>query len=113
MVQFCNKLLPIFVSILSKQTARYTVSGPSLRALRPFSCFGKQFQLQSEQPAHSVLAGKLDRFGGVTVRDFPPDISEDAFSILLKGKLLNPRRYWRNSSKDTHRLLMVINAILQ
>ncbi|XP_016379486.1 nucleoside diphosphate-linked moiety X motif 6-like [Sinocyclocheilus rhinocerous] len=31
------------------------------------------------------LAGDVDRFGGVTVRDFPPDISEDEFSELLRG----------------------------
>uniref|UniRef100_A0A8C1RGF9 Nucleoside diphosphate-linked moiety X motif 6 n=1 Tax=Cyprinus carpio TaxID=7962 RepID=A0A8C1RGF9_CYPCA len=30
-----------------------------------------------------LLSGDVDRFGGVTVRDFPPDISEDEFSELL------------------------------
>ncbi|XP_076148273.1 nucleoside diphosphate-linked moiety X motif 6 [Alosa pseudoharengus] len=93
MVQLCNKLLPTFACILSKQ--KYALSGLSSRALRPFSCFGKQFQLHNEQPASSVLPGKVDRFGGVTVRDFPPDISEAAFSSLLNDSLAS----WRGEGK--------------
>ncbi|KAL2077688.1 hypothetical protein ACEWY4_027192 [Coilia grayii] len=51
------------------------------------------FQLQSKHPAScSELVGKVDRFGGVTVRDFPPDISEDSFNIVLKASLASWRR---------------------
>ncbi|XP_063046340.1 nucleoside diphosphate-linked moiety X motif 6 [Engraulis encrasicolus] len=95
MVRLCSHLVPAFARIISKQNVKYVSCGLSQRALRPFSCFGKQFQLQKGHPASSVLAGKVDRFGGVTVRDFPPDISEHSFNTILKDSLAS----WRQEGK--------------
>ncbi|XP_043087223.1 nucleoside diphosphate-linked moiety X motif 6 [Puntigrus tetrazona] len=53
-------------------------------------CSGRQERLRGPP-----LAGEVDRFGGVTVRDFPPDISEDAFTELLRGSL----RLWRSDGR--------------
>jgi len=38
-----------------------------------------------ERVCRPLLSGTVDRFGGVTVREFPPDISEDEFAELLSG----------------------------
>ncbi|KAI2656676.1 Nucleoside diphosphate-linked moiety X motif 6 [Labeo rohita] len=40
-----------------------------------------------ERLCRPLLSGDVDRFGGVTVRDFPPDISEDEFTELLRVSL--------------------------
>lgn len=72
---------------------------------RASSVFGK-FRLVSagsarfcsgceERLCPPLLAGDVDRFGGVTVRDFPPDISEEEFSDLLKVSL----HQWRSEGR--------------
>ncbi|XP_077087028.1 nucleoside diphosphate-linked moiety X motif 6 [Siphateles boraxobius] len=48
-----------------------------------------------ERVCRPLLSGTVDRFGGVTVRDFPPDISEDEFADLLSVSL----RQWRSERR--------------
>ncbi|XP_077387903.1 nucleoside diphosphate-linked moiety X motif 6 [Festucalex cinctus] len=65
---------------------------------RAFACRAAFNQLQREQGA-SALAGKVDRFGGVTVDladvGLPEDISESAFGDLLTDSLAR----WKSEGK--------------
>ncbi|KAG7461990.1 hypothetical protein MATL_G00197090 [Megalops atlanticus] len=87
------KLFPILRTVFAKpkpgclRAARLTQ-----RTDRFFSRFSQNCQLHNERGASSnTLTGKVDRFGGVTVhlneREFPPDISDGAFSVLLRDSL--------------------------
>lgn len=67
----CLKLLP-------SQGAR---SSASLRALRRFSAGADQ----EPRAVRTALAGETDRFGGVTVRHLPPQLSQTSFSSALRG----------------------------
>ncbi|XP_076844431.1 nucleoside diphosphate-linked moiety X motif 6 [Brachyhypopomus gauderio] len=44
---------------------------------------------------HAPLPGEPDRFGGVTVRDFPAEISDSAFSSVLRDSL----SHWRGTGR--------------
>ncbi|XP_048045200.1 nucleoside diphosphate-linked moiety X motif 6 isoform X1 [Megalobrama amblycephala] len=81
---FCrvSSVLCRFSSVFSK---RRFVSAGSVR-------FSSGFQ---ERLCRPLLSGTVDRFGGVTVRDFPPDISEDEFEELLRVSL----HQWRSERR--------------
>ncbi|KAJ8269374.1 hypothetical protein COCON_G00119810 [Conger conger] len=97
-VQNCRMPL-ILRKVITKQ------SGGCVRAVwitkmtdRYLSCLGTNYQIHREKgnvTGKNVMTGNVDKFGGITVhlneRDFPPDISESAFSIQLRDSL----SHWR------------------
>ncbi|XP_055033269.2 nucleoside diphosphate-linked moiety X motif 6 [Misgurnus anguillicaudatus] len=75
---FCRRLVSAFVKrrFISVNSVRF-VSG----------C--------EERRRVTLLSGDVDRFGGVTVRDFPPKISEDEFKDLLWESLC----HWQSEGR--------------
>lgn len=64
----------------------------ALRVSKFISVGAVRFSSGCEQRLRgSLLSGDVDRFGGVTVRDFPPQINEDEFKDLLRGKCVTSR----------------------
>ncbi|XP_041653108.1 nucleoside diphosphate-linked moiety X motif 6 [Cheilinus undulatus] len=87
------KLLPILTGRLSSSVSRH-----SRAAVRAMSCSAARPQLHRVEGT-GALAGKVDRFGGVTVNlaeiGLPADISESSFSRLLQDSLLQ----WKAEGK--------------
>ncbi|KAA0709833.1 Nucleoside diphosphate-linked moiety X motif 6 [Triplophysa tibetana] len=77
----------------------------ALRVTKFISVGSVRFSSGCEQRLHgSLLSGDVDRFGGVTVRDFPPQVNEDEFKDLLRepigcgscvSRVQLPSRPWR------------------
>ncbi|XP_026185932.1 nucleoside diphosphate-linked moiety X motif 6 isoform X2 [Mastacembelus armatus] len=89
-----------FVSKLSQVTGRFCskASCPTRTTVRALTCTATRAQLHKVEGT-SALAGKVDRFGGVTVNladaGLPADISEGAFSRLLQDCLVQ----WKAEGK--------------
>ncbi|XP_056625136.1 nucleoside diphosphate-linked moiety X motif 6 [Triplophysa dalaica] len=68
----------------------------ALRVSKFISVGALRFSSGCEQRLRgSLLSGDVDRFGGVTVRDFPPQINEDEFKDLLRESL----GQWRSEGR--------------
>ncbi|KAA0709835.1 Nucleoside diphosphate-linked moiety X motif 6 [Triplophysa tibetana] len=68
----------------------------ALRVTKFISVGSVRFSSGCEQRLHgSLLSGDVDRFGGVTVRDFPPQVNEDEFKDLLRESL----GQWRSEGR--------------
>ncbi|KAM9849635.1 nucleoside diphosphate-linked moiety X motif 6 [Aulostomus maculatus] len=90
---FAYKLSPVAVRRFCRSPF-----GPASCAVRVFSCTAGRSQLH-QVTGTGALTGKVDRFGGVTVNladvGLPGDISESAFSGLLKDSVA----HWRSEGK--------------
>ncbi|XP_022615591.1 nucleoside diphosphate-linked moiety X motif 6 [Seriola dumerili] len=91
---FVYKLIPLVRGRLRGRT-----SCPARIPVRAFSCTASRSQLHSVEGTGGPLAGKVDRFGGVTVNladiGLPADISECLFSTLLQESLVQ----WKAEGK--------------
>ncbi|KAM7389047.1 hypothetical protein PAMP_023045 [Pampus punctatissimus] len=90
---FVYKLLPPVTGRFCRKPAC-----PAQSAVRAFSCAAGRSQLRQVKGS-GALTGTVDRFGGVTVNlvdtGLPADISEGAFSGLLKDSLVQ----WKAEGK--------------
>ncbi|XP_030252528.1 nucleoside diphosphate-linked moiety X motif 6 [Sparus aurata] len=90
---FVVKLLPLVSRRFCSRA-----SCPARSAVRAFSMHTTRFQLHRVEGT-SVLTGRVDRFGGVTVNlaevGLPADISESSFSTMLQDSLLQ----WKADGK--------------
>ncbi|XP_030621240.1 LOW QUALITY PROTEIN: nucleoside diphosphate-linked moiety X motif 6 [Chanos chanos] len=88
MATLSSRLFPSFRNSFIKQKLNSPVAILSRNPLRFFTCSARRWQFPSEDRSSSrTLTGTVDRFGGVTVRDFPLDISDEGFSNLLGDSL--------------------------
>ncbi|XP_072549663.1 nucleoside diphosphate-linked moiety X motif 6 isoform X1 [Salminus brasiliensis] len=88
MAVFSSALLRPFLNLLPAKGAR---SSASLRWLRRFSA-GPDAE---PRPVRALLRGETDRFGGVTVRHLPAQVSEATFSCMLRDSLSQ----WRSDGR--------------
>ncbi|TRY81395.1 hypothetical protein DNTS_000641 [Danionella cerebrum] len=81
---------------LSRLTSVLRGFSPALRKIWRNSAGSVRFCSGSQEPLHRpLLSGTVDRFGGVTVRDVPPKISEEEFTELLRTSL----SVWRSEGR--------------
>uniref|UniRef100_A0A4W4EBZ9 Nucleoside diphosphate-linked moiety X motif 6 n=1 Tax=Electrophorus electricus TaxID=8005 RepID=A0A4W4EBZ9_ELEEL len=88
-----TRALPCSMTALATHTVRRAVSAP-----RPFPGCAQLvgFTAQSGLTA-PLLTGEVDRFGGVTVRDFPANVSEAA--LLLVSHVTDSLSRWRSEGR--------------